>query len=257
MHSSLPNPSQRRRLAIIGRYVRPSTQVYPYRWKGDFIDENAHNIKRHFCILVSGRDDYGHNVVRDRHDLDETEVQFHLMSNLVRFGHVDIPEDKLQLEIYGLEKQASEGDCQEQEPNPILHPRKYIQWQAWNQYQGMSSTEAMQRYSQLVATLPRNDTKAATCNKTNTRTANKGQPTATDIQAWLISYLAELLKIQPDEIEVTIPFERYGLSSSQGMSLIGDLEEWLGCNLAPPLVYEYPTIETLAQHIAEELLVLV
>lgn len=257
MHCSLPNNSNRRRLAIIGRYVRPSTQVYPYRKKGDFIDENAHNIKRHFCILVSGRDDYGHNVVRDWHDLDETEVEFQLMSNLIRFGHVNIPEGKLQLEIYSLEKQALEGDCQEKEPNPILHPRKYIQWQAWNQYQGMSSTEAMKRYNQLVATLPRKNTKNSPTSIINTGTVNKGLLKAADIQGWLISYLSELLEIQPDEIDVEIPFERYGLSSSEGTIMIGDIEAWVGYKLAPTLVYEYPTIEVLAQHIAEEMPILV
>ena len=252
MHCSLPNRSNRRRLAIIGRYVRPSTQVYPYRWKGDFIDENAHNIKRHFCILVSGRDDYGHNVIRDWHDLDETELEFQLMSNLVRFGHVNIPEGKLQLEIFGLEKQALEGDCQEQEPNPILHPRKYIQWQAWNQYQGMSSTEAMKRYSQLIATLPRKDNKDSS-SITNIATVHEGRLKAADVQGWLIAYLADLLDMQPNEIEVKVPFERYGLSSAEGAVLIGDLEAWVGYKLVPTLVYEYPTIEALSQHIAEEL----
>ncbi|MEA5595932.1 acyl-CoA-binding protein [Rivularia sp. UHCC 0363] len=256
MHGSLPNQSNRRRLAIIGRYVRPSTQVYPYRTKGDFIDENGHNIKRHFCILVSGRDNYEHNVVRDWHDLDKTEVEFQLMSNLVRFGRVNVPEGKLQLEIYGLEKQATEGDCAELEPNPILHPRKYIQWQAWNQYQGMSQAEAMKRYSQLVATLPRKDTKDSTSGIINSGGANKGQFQAGDIQSWLISYLAELLEMQPLEIEINVPFERYGLSSAEGTVLIGDLEAWVGYQLAPTLVYEYPTIEALSQHIAREMQVL-
>jgi chlorinating enzyme len=256
MHCSLPNQSNRRRLAVIGRYVRPSTQVYPYRWQGDFIDENAHNITRHFCILVSGNDDYRHNVVRDEHDLDETEVEFQLMSNLVRFGHVNIPEDKLQLEIYGLEKQVLEGDCQEQEPNPILHPRKYIQWQAWNRYQGMSSTEAMKRYSQLIGSLSRKNTKDFTNSKSNNGIGNKGVLKAADIQSWLISYLCELLEMQPDQIELKIPFQRYGLSSAEGTVLIGDLEAAVGYKLAPTLVYEYPTIEALAQHIAEEMQVL-
>jgi acyl-CoA-binding protein/acyl carrier protein len=256
MHCSLPNQSNRRRLAVIGRYVRPSTQVYPYRWQGDFIDENAHNITRHFCILVSGNDDYRHNVVRDEHDLDETEVEFQLMSNLVRFGHVNIPEDKLQLEIYGLEKQVLEGDCQEREPNQILHPRKYIQWQAWNRYQGMSSTEAMKRYSQLIGSLSRKNTKDFTNSKSNNGIGNKGVLKAADIQSWLISYLCELLEIQPDQIELKIPFQRYGLSSAEGTVLIGDLEAAVGYKLAPTLVYEYPTIEALAQHIAEEMQVL-
>lgn len=258
MHCSFSNHSNRRRMAIIGRYVRPSTQVYPYRWQGDFIDENGHNIKRHYCILVSGQNDYGHNhnVVRDWHDLDETEVEFQLMSNLVRFGQVNIPEGKLQLEIYGLEKQAMAGDCRELEPNPILHPRKYIQWQAWNQYQGMSPIEAMKRYSQLVGTLPQKDHKDLTSGTINTGTANKGQLQANNVQSWLISYLAELLEMPSSEIEVDIPFERYGLSSAEGTILIGDLEAWVGYKLAPTLVYEYPTIEALAGYIAQEIEVL-
>jgi acyl-CoA-binding protein/acyl carrier protein len=165
------------------------------------------------------------------------------MSNLVRFGGVDIPEDKLQLKIYGLEKQSLLGDCQEAEPNPILHPRQYIQWQAWNQYRGMSSQEAMQLYSQLVATLPQRITKSG--KKNSDRLKER------DIQAWLISYLAELLEMPPDEIEITLPFQRYGLSSAQGSILIGDLEAWSEYKLSPALMYEYPTIKALAAYIVE------
>nr|WP_255515531.1 acyl carrier protein [aff. Roholtiella sp. LEGE 12411] len=114
----------------------------------------------------------------------------------------------------------------------------------------------MKRYSQLVATLPRKNNKDSTSSIINTGTVNKGLLKAADIQNWLISYLAELLEMQPDEIEVEIPFERYGLSSAEGTVLIGDIEAWVGYELAPTLVYEYPTIEALAQHIAEEMQVL-
>ena len=251
MHSSLPNRSNSRRMAIIGRYVRPSTKIYPYRWQGDFIDENAHNIKRHFNILVSGRDDYGYNVVRDGHDLDETEVEFQLMSNLVRYGRVEVPEDKHKLDISGLEKQAIEGDCQEEEPNPILHPRKYIEWQAWNQYQGMSCTEAMKRYSQLITTLPQKDNKVSTHNSAKVGERDKDLVMAAEIESWLVSYLADLLETDPDEVEVTIPFESYGLSSSESIGMLGDLGDWLGDDLKPTLLYNYPTIEAVALYLAE------
>ena len=73
-----------------------------------------------------------------------------------------------------------------------------------------------------------------------------------DIQAWLASYLAELLEIEPDEIDVTIPFDRYGLDSSAAVGMTGDLEEWLGSKLDPTLIYDYPTIEALAGHLSEE-----
>lgn len=73
-----------------------------------------------------------------------------------------------------------------------------------------------------------------------------------EIQAWLVSYLAELLKIQPSEVDVTIPFDRYGLDSSAAVGMTGDLEEWLGSELDPTLIYDYPTIEALAAYLSEE-----
>lgn len=82
--------------------------------------------------------------------------------------------------------------------------------------------------------------------------AHKESLQAADIQAWIVSYLAQLLEIDPDEINVTIPFDRYGLDSSVAVGLTGDLEDWLGRKLDPTLLYDYPTIQDLAQHLAEE-----
>lgn len=252
MHSSFPNNSQDRRLAIIGRYVRPSTQVYPYRWQGDFIDENGHNIKRHYCMLVAGENRYQHNVVRDGHDLSQTEVEFQQRLNQVHFSQVQIPEDKQQLSIYGLEKQALEGDCPETEPNPILHPRQYIQWQAWNQYRGMSSRAAMDKYSQLVASFPQ---KEASSSENGNQVDKAEKPTATEIENWFISYLAELLEIEADELDLDSSFQSYGLSSAEGVGMIGDLQDWLGESLNPALIYEYPSIATLSTQLAQKVTV--
>lgn len=248
MHRSFPNRSQRRRLGIIGRYVRPSTQVYPYRWQGEFIDENGHNIKRHYCILVSGKDDYGHNLVRESHDLSDVEVQFQNSLNQVRFGQVDIPEDERQLEIYGLEKQSIKGDCEEGKPNPILHPRKYIQWEAWNQHRGLSAEEAMTRYSQLVETLNRKNNSVESNSQIS---GDKRKIAASDIEAWLISYLAELLDQEAEEIDINSSFQSYGLSSAEGVEMIGDLGDWLGTTLNPALMYEYPNIATFSSLFAQ------
>lgn len=78
----------------------------------------------------------------------------------------------------------------------------------------------------------------------------QGAPTVTDIQAWLVHYLAELLEIDPAMMDVTLPFERYGLDSAAVVALTGDLEDWLGGSLDPTLPYDYPTIGALAQHVA-------
>ncbi|HAJ64178.1 MAG TPA: phosphopantetheine-binding protein [Cyanobacteria bacterium UBA8543] len=72
-----------------------------------------------------------------------------------------------------------------------------------------------------------------------------------EIQAWIVSYLAQLLEIDPDEVYVTIPFDQYGLDSSAAVGMTGDLEDWMGQKIDPTLLYDYPTIEALAQHLAE------
>ncbi len=83
--------------------------------------------------------------------------------------------------------------------------------------------------------------------------ANKQPPTAAEIQDWIVAYLADLLEIEPDEVEVTIPFDRYGLDSSAAVGLTGDLEDWLGREVDPTLLYDYPTVEALVQHLTLQL----
>lgn len=85
----------------------------------------------------------------------------------------------------------------------------------------------------------------------------KELPSAGEIQSWMVSYLAELLAIEADEVNVAIPFDRYGLDSSVAVGLTGDLEDWLDRKLDPTLLYDYPTIEALSQHLAEEIKVTV
>lgn len=81
---------------------------------------------------------------------------------------------------------------------------------------------------------------------------HKNTPTAAEIQAWIISYLAELLEIDPDEVETTIPFDRYGLDSSAVVAITGEIEERFGCEVDPTLLYDYPTIKAVAHQLAEE-----
>ncbi len=75
---------------------------------------------------------------------------------------------------------------------------------------------------------------------------------AAEIQGWIVSYLAELLELDPDEIDLAIPFDSYGLDSALAVGMTGDLEDWLGKEIDPTLLYDYPTIEVLARYLAEE-----
>jgi acyl carrier protein len=74
--------------------------------------------------------------------------------------------------------------------------------------------------------------------------------TAEAIQTWLMTYLAELLEIDIHEIDPSVSFERYGLDSSAAIGVTCDIEDWLGRELDPTLLYDYPTVTELAQHLA-------
>ena len=75
---------------------------------------------------------------------------------------------------------------------------------------------------------------------------------AIEIQDWLVAYLSKELNISADEIDVKTPFDRYGLSSMTAVLMTGEMEDWLGRTLDPTLPYDYPTIETMAQHLASQ-----
>lgn len=52
------------------------------------------------------------------------------------------------------------------------------------------------------------------------------------------------------EVRLDIPFSNYGMSSADIIGLAGELEDWLKVKLPPTLLYEFPTIEQLARHLA-------
>jgi acyl carrier protein len=73
-----------------------------------------------------------------------------------------------------------------------------------------------------------------------------------DIQTWIVSYVAQLLDIPTQQVNITLGFDSYGLDSSAVVSLIGDLEYWLKIDLSPAILFDYPTIESLSQYLFEE-----
>ena len=77
--------------------------------------------------------------------------------------------------------------------------------------------------------------------------------TVAEIQQWIVSYVSQLLNISEQEIDVTIPFDRYGLDSLAAIGLSGRLGSWLEYEIDPMVLYDYPTIEALTQYLAAEL----
>ncbi len=70
------------------------------------------------------------------------------------------------------------------------------------------------------------------------------------IRDWLVARIAGHAGIPPHEVDPRAPFARWGLHSVDAVSLSGELQEWLGVNLPPTLLYDHPSIDELARHLA-------
>jgi|ERR1041385_4583228 acyl carrier protein len=73
---------------------------------------------------------------------------------------------------------------------------------------------------------------------------------AAAIRSWIVAHIAAELGLDPQEIDVREPFAHYGMDSVVAVGMSGELEEWLGISLSPTLLWEYPTIASLASHLA-------
>ncbi|MFA6034806.1 MAG: beta-ketoacyl synthase N-terminal-like domain-containing protein, partial [Myxococcota bacterium] len=69
------------------------------------------------------------------------------------------------------------------------------------------------------------------------------------IRAWLRKALSERLSIPVDKIEEDRPFAQLGLDSREGIILVGDMEKWLGTELAVSIIYDHPSINRLVRYL--------
>jgi acyl carrier protein len=71
------------------------------------------------------------------------------------------------------------------------------------------------------------------------------------IRDWLLDAIATELEAPPAAVASDVEFADLGLGSRQAIMITGDLEEFLGREeLDPSLLWDYPTIDKLARHLA-------
>ena len=69
---------------------------------------------------------------------------------------------------------------------------------------------------------------------------------AAEIESWLIERITARLPLAPGEVKVTTPFLELGMGSLDAVEIAAALERWLGRQLSPTAIYNYPTIAALA-----------
>ena len=76
------------------------------------------------------------------------------------------------------------------------------------------------------------------------------ESTPAGIQKWCQDYVADLLGTQPEKINPHTEFDRFGLDSAMAVAMCLDLEEQIGIDIPPALLFEYTTIAELAGYVA-------
>ena len=75
-------------------------------------------------------------------------------------------------------------------------------------------------------------------------------PDVQEIIEWLTIHIAERAHCHRDKIDIAAPFVQFGLNSLEAVGLSGELEQWLGRSLSPTLIYDYPSVASLARYLA-------
>jgi acyl carrier protein len=86
-----------------------------------------------------------------------------------------------------------------------------------------------------------------------TNTIAEKQLETTEVLAWLTLKFADWLEVSAQELDSRQPISSYGLDSISAVTLSVQLEEELGVELDTAVLWERPTLESLAEHLTESL----
>jgi acyl carrier protein len=65
------------------------------------------------------------------------------------------------------------------------------------------------------------------------------------VRAWLLSYLSNRLGIEEIYVDLRRGLGEYGLDSVDAVIMIGELEEHVGTEIDPKLIFEFDTLEEM------------
>jgi acyl carrier protein len=74
-----------------------------------------------------------------------------------------------------------------------------------------------------------------------------------EVLNWLTLKFADWLEIGPEELDSQQPIASYGLDSISAVTLSVQLEEELGVELDTAVLWDRPTLASLAEHLSEKL----
>jgi acyl carrier protein len=77
-------------------------------------------------------------------------------------------------------------------------------------------------------------------------------PEYQELVDWLTTKVAGQLNVAPDTIDFDTPLADYGIDSAASLTLCADLEFEKGIPVEATVVWDYGTIDAIAEHLAAE-----
>jgi len=72
------------------------------------------------------------------------------------------------------------------------------------------------------------------------------------LTTWLVTKVKTIAKIESTEVDINEQFINYGLNSVDAVNLSGELEDYVGYEIPASIMYEFSTINELAQQLSAE-----
>ncbi|HEV7361169.1 MAG TPA: acyl carrier protein [Mycobacterium sp.] len=79
-----------------------------------------------------------------------------------------------------------------------------------------------------------------------------GHPGYQELVDWLTAKVAGQLNVAPDTIDFDTPLADYGIDSAASLTLCADLEFEKGIPVETTVVWDYATIDAIAEYLATE-----
>ncbi|BDB45675.1 MULTISPECIES: acyl carrier protein [Mycobacterium] len=71
-----------------------------------------------------------------------------------------------------------------------------------------------------------------------------------ELADWLLSKVSRYLNVAPDTIDFDVPLADFGIDSAMSLSLCADLQRERGVQVDTTIVYDYPTINAMAEYLS-------
>lgn len=79
----------------------------------------------------------------------------------------------------------------------------------------------------------------------------EGTPDEKGIKSWLRQRIGQAISLPPEQIAEDEPLSHYVLDSITLVAIARDLELWLGRSIAPTILFDSPTLDTLARRLTD------